>query len=355
MGQIRSKLRTSSSKRYLDHPTRLDVLPDNSRLRDIEDLSVVWLDSTINRNEDCIDTELELRRLVAYLQTFTDLNECMNYLINLPSKDNRVFIIVSGSLAIALLERINNLEAVVWIYIFCENEALHTEWTKQYTKVRGVFVDKIRLFSCLLPDLATYAVYLTPMSIFQSDDKQKSIHDLNSESASFMWFQLLMRIIITMPNNRDPQAKQDLINVCLKRYEGMRHERERIKDFEKNYTTGSAIHWYTKNSFLYRSVNRAFRTADIDIIYQFRFIIAEIHEELTRLPRPSTPRLTVYRGQIISAAELKIIEANQNNGFISMNTFLSTSEAAGQATGFSMVDTGVPDGLVSVFFKINVD
>jgi tetratricopeptide (TPR) repeat protein len=102
-------------------------------------------------------------------------------------------------------------------------------------------------------------------------------------------------------------------------------------------------------------VNRAFRTADIDIIYQFRFIIAEIHDQLASLPRPSTADLVVYRGQIISTAELRIIEKNQKKGFISMNTFLSTTDDYNQAVRFSGIGTGsLPDGLESVVYQITV-
>ncbi|CAF3543355.1 unnamed protein product [Rotaria sp. Silwood1] len=233
-------------------------------------------------------------------------------------------------------------------------ESFHNEWTKKYAKIRGVFVKQEPLFCQLLPDMTKYSAHLTPMRIFQSDEKQKSIHDLNTQTASFMWFQLLIRIILTMENNRDDRAKKDLIDVCRKRYEGNITEQQRITEFENNYRSGQAIHWYTRDSFLYRSVNRAFRTADIDIIYQFRFIIAEIHEQLASLSRPSTANLVVYRGQLISTEEMRIIEANQEKGFISMNTFLSTTENCDQAVGFSGIGTGVPEGLKCVLYKITI-
>ena len=35
-----------------------------------------------------------------------------------------------------------------------------------------------------------------PMSILSEDVKQRSIKDLNQESASFMWFQVLIKILI---------------------------------------------------------------------------------------------------------------------------------------------------------------
>lgn len=345
----------SESKRSLDFPTKFNNLSNSNVVQDIDDLSVVWLDANINQTDDCIDTELELRRLTPSLKTFTDLIDCVNYLTNLPSKHNRVFVVVSGMLGTNLLKRVQHLEYIVWIYVFCENESLYIDWAKQYDKIRGVFIDKHLLFPRLLSDIAILAVELTPMRIFQSDDKQKSIRDLNTDTASFMWFQLLLRIILTMCDNRDDRAKTDMINACLKRYQDDPFEQNRIRDFEKNYQTGQAIQWYTKDNFLYRSVNRAFRTADIDVIYQFRFIIAEIYDQLASLPRPSTDTLTVYRGQIISDDDMNILEkTDQKEKFVSMDTFLSTSEIASQATGFSYVGIDLPKGLQSVLLEISV-
>ncbi|CAF3817577.1 unnamed protein product [Rotaria magnacalcarata] len=349
-----SKIGTLEFKRSLLSSAKVNVLPNGIPIHDIESLTVVWLDSNINQNEDCIDTELELRRLTAHLRIFTKLNECVEYLSSFKGKPACIFLIVSGLLGVNLMEHIREIEAIVWIYVFCENETFHNSWANKHSKIRGVFVEKERLFSSLLPDLATFSIHFTPISIFQSDENQKSIHDLSEETASFMWSQLLVHIILTMCDNRDDRAKKDLIDVCRTRYTYDMYEQNRITEFEKTYTTGQAIQWYTKDSFLYRCLNRAFRTMDIDIIYRFRFIIAELHEQLASLPRPSTSNLVVYRGQIISTKEMTIIEANQNKGFISMNTFLSTSENATNATGFASVNMNVPEGLESVLFRITI-
>ncbi|CAF4608188.1 unnamed protein product [Rotaria sp. Silwood2] len=157
-----------------------------------------------------------------------------------------------------------------------------------------------------------------------------------------------------MCDNRGDRAKQDLIDACRTRYKDDIYEQNRITEFEQTYKTGEAIHWYTKDSFLYRCLNRAFRTLDIDVIYRFRFIIAELHEQLDSLTRASTSDLVVYRGQIISTKDMKLIERYQGKGFIAMNTFLSTSENPSHATGYSSVNMDLPEGLESVLFRIDV-
>ncbi|CAF1066005.1 unnamed protein product, partial [Didymodactylos carnosus] len=103
------------------------------------------------------------------------------------------------------------------------------------------------------------------------------------------------------------------------------------------------------------SLNRAFRTADIDIIYQFRYIIADLHDQLASLPRPSTDKkLVVYRGQLLNVAELRTLEANVHKGFVAMNTFLSTTPDCTLAGEFAGAGKEIPDGLASVVFEITV-
>ncbi|CAF4638662.1 unnamed protein product, partial [Rotaria sp. Silwood2] len=126
-----STLQRSESKRCIINPTKINISPEDALLRDIEEISIVWLDCNIHRNEDCICTELELRRLFGNVKTFNDFEECVNYLTTLPTKHDRVFLVVSGALGDALLERVESLDAIVWVYVFCKNESFHNEWTKK--------------------------------------------------------------------------------------------------------------------------------------------------------------------------------------------------------------------------------
>ncbi|CAF1512808.1 unnamed protein product [Adineta steineri] len=354
MGTIWSRLRGSGKRSSVYPHSSVNILPDASILRDIEDVSVVWLDTDIERTEDCIDTELELRRCITYLRTFTDLQQCLDYITSLPSPNEKIFIIVSGTLGMDLLDRIHNFDAILRAYIFCGNKQFHEQWSRRFSKVSGIFTDKHHLVSQLIIDLARDAGHLTPMQIFHTDMNQKSIHDLNKETASFMWFQLLIKILLKMNDNDSAEARNDFIETCRKRYQNDRKEQERITEFENTYTKDQAIKWYTKDAFLYRSLNRALRTADIEIIFHFRYIMSDIHEQLISLPRPSNSNLIVYRGQLLSTRELSLLKDNIG-GFISMNTFMSTTEKSNLGVSFSNYQITLPSGLHSVFFEINVN
>ncbi|CAF1292548.1 unnamed protein product, partial [Rotaria magnacalcarata] len=135
-------------------------------------------------------------------------------------------------------------------------------------------------------------------------------------------------------------------------YKGNSCRTEQIEKFSSEYNPNKAIEWYCKDSFVYRLLNRALRTENIDVIYKFRFFITDLHFQLRPLDRQCSNQPTkVYRSQKMSINEIKILEENQN-GLISINNFFSTSKNYVTAEGF--VDSGTYD-YPKVVFTINID
>jgi hypothetical protein len=79
------------------------------------------------------------------------------------------------------------------------------------------------------------------------------------------------------------KAKNEMLNVSHQHDKNNIIELERINELEKTYTADKTIFWYTRDSFLYRLLNKAFLIHDIDIIFQFRFIIIDLFQQLTNL------------------------------------------------------------------------
>ncbi|CAF1568544.1 unnamed protein product [Didymodactylos carnosus] len=105
---------------------------------------------------------------------------------------------------------------------------------------------------------------------------------------------MLTRTLLNM--SQTGNAKQDVIN---------------IDDFDKNYDSKEAILWYTRDSFLCKLLNKAFRTENIDIIFKFRFFIIDLHYQLSRLHAEFVELLqenfdyfTVFRAQQVPLDEL---------------------------------------------------
>jgi tetratricopeptide (TPR) repeat protein len=155
------------------------------------------------------------------------------------------------------------------------------------------------------------------INIFNTDRGQ-STTGLNGQ---FIHSQLLIDCLLRMKESTI--EKNDLISLCKEQYKGNPHELSIINDFEKNYTSYRAIWWYTRQSFLYRLLNKALRVQNVDLIYLFRFFIRDINHQLKELNTCSTP-IHVYRGQLMVNDELQILKDSIGK-YISINSFFSTS------------------------------
>ena len=112
-----------------------------------------------------------------------------------------------------------------------------------------------------------------------------------------------------------------------------------------------ALRWYTRESFLYRLLNKALRMQDIDLLFLFRFFIRDIHEQLQKLQCSTSIR--VYQGQVITNDELQTLKVSIAQ-FISMTSFLSTSLDRRLASSFLTSSTSSTE-LQHILFEIDLD
>ncbi|CAF1002621.1 unnamed protein product [Adineta steineri] len=293
------------------------------------------------------------------LKLFNMVNECMNYISS--AIHENIYFIISGEFGEQIVPQIYQCPQIISIYIFCIDKEKHEKWSNNYnTKISGVFVDKSLLFKTLGHDVQLRIENSLAMSVFSIDDiKQNSVRDLNRDNATFLWFQLLIDTLIIIPC--DSNAKNEMLDECRLQYQNDDKELAKINTFEAEYTAANALRWYTTDCFLYRLLNKAFRTEDIDIIFKFRFYIIDLYNNLSELynewrrqyvgPR----KLTVYRGQRLSSDELNQIE-NSSGKLISINTFFSTTTDSAMAYAFSGADDSRSErGFESVMFQIEID
>jgi tetratricopeptide (TPR) repeat protein len=322
---------------------------------------VVWLDKEIEKTKENQDTKALIRHTVGgQLKTFDNPDECVDYIITEHNK--RVFLIVSGSFGKYLVSLIYQLPQIQTIYVFCVNRQGAEKWAKPNLKISGVFTEKKTLVGKIRDNIqACDEDNLLPMSIFHLEDRQNSLRNLTDDSAKFMWYQLL--IIVLQRLARSSSSKDEMITECRVLYQTDPIEKSRINKFQQEYTSSKAIWWYTCDCFVYRLLNKALRTQDIDIIFRFRFFINDLHNQIRQLylqyleaHQPlAEHHLTVYRGQHLSLEELNSLKRNIN-GLISMNTFLSATLDIDLALIFA--DTGVKctetSPIQSVLFIIDV-
>ncbi len=165
----------------------------------------------------------------------------------------------------------------------------------------------------------------------------------------FIHSQLLIDCLIRMKS--DSTDKVELISLCKKEYEGNIEELKILKEFEEGYSPIYALWWYTRQSFLYRLLNKALRMQNIDLLYLFRFFIRDMERQLEN--SKCTSPIRVYRGQLMSKDEVEILK-NSTGEFISINSFLSTSLDRNLALSF-ITSSDDSNDLERVFFEINAD
>jgi tetratricopeptide (TPR) repeat protein len=165
-----------------------------------------------------------------------------------------------------------------------------------------------------------------PWSVWNSRVVENSFQCWRKESPEFFLFQALSRILIKMKHDHD-QSFADMFGACRLHYIDVPIERQKIDDFAKDYKATNPILYYTQDSFLFRSVGKAFRSEDFEDIFKFRRYIYDLHWELDKLAKPSQTEpdiLRLYRGKKLRIPVLQQLK-DSKGALLSMNGFLSTT------------------------------
>ncbi|CAF0983005.1 unnamed protein product [Didymodactylos carnosus] len=81
-----------------------------------------------------------------------------------------------------------------------------------------------------------------------------------------------------MPRNY--KAFHDMLEKSSDCYRSNSIELRMIEQFRMTYTIDKAAEWYTDDSFIYRLIDKALRTEDIELLYLFRFYIVDLCSQL---------------------------------------------------------------------------
>ncbi|CAF0982705.1 unnamed protein product [Didymodactylos carnosus] len=318
--------------------------------RNLEVNTIIWLDLNVSSTTDNLNAKVRLRQAINHFETFEDKQKCIDHIVSLESE--KIYFIISGSLGESVVPLIHDKPQIEAIYVFCFDKAKHEKWAKGYEKVCAVSTNIDDICDQLTKDVAVSSNNLVSMTAVSPNTPGKEI---NKQEASFMYFQLLVNIL-TQFTHKD-STKQELIDLCRMDYAGNNKELNVIDQFDKMYSKEQAIEWYTKECFLYRMLNKALRTQDVDMLFKLGFFIKDLHEELHNLQNSSTTHLgrtiTVYRGLGIPNKEFESLQ-KKVGGLLSMNSFLSTSAQEAVAVRFARNSLGRSD-ITSVLFEMMVD
>ena len=311
----------------------------------VQNVTLVWLDANIDlSNEDFQHSLTQLRRTVTKINTFTNVDPCLDFIQSI--NDIRVFLIISGALGQTTMPRIHHLSNIDSVYVFCSNKAKHEQWAGDWAKIAGVFNKIDQLCKKLKQDAELLDRTTIPISITTSD--------LSHIEPSFMYTQLIKEILLEM--DYDDKAMGELITTCRQAYQDSKEDLRIIDDFQRDYARHSPIWWYTRECFTYRMLNQALRNQDVDILIKMGFFLRDLHRQIKHLHskgKTSRDRFIVYRGQGLSTSDFEKIKSSRN-GLISFNSFLSTSFDKEVSTDFARQALR-RSGTVGVVFRMSID
>ncbi|CAF4145473.1 unnamed protein product [Rotaria sordida] len=172
-----------------------------------------------------------------------------------------------------------------------------------------------------------------------------------------MYSQLAREILISTESN-----KTEMLEFCRQQYADNNVQLRYIQEFEDHYDSHKTIWWYTRDTFLYRLLNKALREQDIDVLYSLRYFIRHLHLQLKDFHSKQTSTnttieneklITVYRGQLIKNEEFERKIRHNLGGFLSVTNFLSTTIDKQLATVFA--GYGGEDDTQSILFQIDIN
>ncbi|CAF3332840.1 unnamed protein product [Rotaria socialis] len=337
-----------------DRTTTSDVMQPRRRM--VQNYLVIWVDGNINtNNEDCQNSLDQLRTVVSEVNVCTTPEQCIEFLNDMD--DGKAFIISSGALGHHLVFDIHSMPQVDAIYIFCGNKVRHKQWVKEWPKIQGVFTS-IKPICESLKKIARHCDHDSiPMSFVPKqslaigdESQQQNIDELEP---SYMYSVLFKEIMLEI-NEDDEKSMKSLVTYCHKK----NISKSELDEFERQYCPKLSIWWYTKESFLYGTLNKALRSLDMECMVKIGFFIRNLHRQLEKQHQEQLStyekEFLVYRGQGMTKEAFQHL-LDTKGGLLSFNSFLSTSKQRRVAMEFVQLTMSNNEDIVGIIFIMTID
>ncbi|CAF0946905.1 unnamed protein product [Adineta ricciae] len=321
------------------------------KIEETQDVSVIWLDTHIHSsNPDYQNAITHLQHIVNDIYTFTDNDECIDFILTLADTD--VCLITSGSVGQRLVPCVHDISNIDSIFIFCDDQNRHEQWGGKWCKVKSVSIDIIQICEQLTKIIRRYELTTIPMSFVQSGKR------LDRLEPSFMYTKIIKEILLTI-QFKDKHIRQ-FVKYCCDNFVDTEVDRKKVKQLEDEYHQHTPIWWYTTQRFLYGMLNRALRVMDGEVITLMGFFISDLHRHIEELHKlqfgdasTTAKCFSVYRGQGLMKKDFDQLVATKA-GLMSFNNFLSTSENRNASLMFTP-GNGKNSDVISVLFVITID
>ncbi|CAF2021758.1 unnamed protein product [Rotaria magnacalcarata] len=339
------------SPRQLGNITTRRRLPAYRRI--VQNIPILWLNPNIYESQDGFrDSIVQLQHIFNDITVFNDADRFVDFLTEI--KHEKTCMIVSNDVGQHVVPLIHDAPQLDAIYIVSETKTTQREWTKNWSKVRGIFTEIQHVCESLERAAIICDQNSISINIISLSD---ALHqNLDQLDQSFMYTQLLKEILLEFPYSE--RSLEILVDHCRDQYTDNDFELKKIDEFFRDYRLKSPIFWYTYATFIYYMLNQALRTQEVGSIITMGVFVRDLHKNIEQLHSEQsnghkTGSFVVYRGQGVSNYDFEKIKRSEG-GLLSFNSFLSTSIDHDVSFAFADSNRGNPD-LVGILFHITID
>ena len=324
-----------------------------SMKRMVQNFFLVWIDiSNDESTADFHNSLVQLRSVVSDVSSFKQQDYAIDYLTDNLAMSG--FLIVTDTMGAQLLPLIHDIPLLHTIYILANDQHQDAKWTEKWVKVNGIYTDIPSI--CKALQVATQQCDHDSIAVsFVQMPVELSNINLNQLEPSFMYTQLFKEILFEMKDEEN--SIRVLTDYCHQFYRDNPCDLRVIDEFAANYRPESAIWWYTRESFIYRMLNRALRTLEGDIIINMGFFIRDLHRQIEQLHSRQLKdyherSFIVYRGQGLKKEDFeKLMQIR--DGLMSFNSFLSTTKEHEISLRFARKCCSKTD-MIGILFRITI-
>jgi hypothetical protein len=258
--------------------------------------------------------------------TLTNTDQCIDFVTD--SYNEKVVLIISGTLCRNIVPLVDDIHQLHKIFIFDKNKIRYEQWAKQWSKTKGVFTEIESICEALKQASQLCEQNAISMSFVTTNDGSSS-QNLDRLDPIFMYTKIMKEVLLSITFDQEHFKK--FVNYCHEVFDGNTKQLKYVSELERKYPDKTPIWWYTCDCFLYPMLNRALRTTGVDIVMEMGFFIGDLHRHIEHLQKEQFGdhqvgnMLTVYRGQGLSRPDFDHL-INTKGGLLSFNNFVSTSK-----------------------------
>ncbi|CAF1190170.1 unnamed protein product [Rotaria sordida] len=282
-------------------------------------------------------------------QFFNNVSSCVSFIETQLRERRYIFLITSGSLGHELFHSgLCLTDQIFASYIYCAQLDPNLDWSRDYAQIRGIYNDSTKLANKIKQDYKELQNSLnicetewhTASNTTNENEILQNVEDVSSllplpitvynpeQPHLFMAHQRTIDSLLCMPHTSE--SKAEMLTEFRRIFDDNQEILAEIDEFEDTYHSHAAVQWYTRDSFVCRTINQALRSSNVEAMFKLRYILTDLYAHLKESYRQmhwylqtSRPEI-FYRGQGMSREEFDSFQELRGS-IISINTFLSTT------------------------------